>query len=191
MEGISRSFNGTARGAVLKGSGGNWETREQMGKNGFVCEKKTYDTCVFDLEEYGDQCVAFFLDARYHEHSWDGAKEICKDFDMDMLQMSNEAKDEWVNEYLWNSGLFGSDVTYKGVWIGAHGEIETYSAPGNKLLSETENNCEFAWPGGQIIGQGDWYNSVADNVNCNTNKEECLYHAPCGDDWHECSPVSR
>ena len=95
-----------------------------MQKFGFVCEKKTYDTCVFDLVEYGDQCVDFRLDARYDQHSWDGAKQMCKDFGMDMLQMSNKGKDEWVNEQLWNSGLFGSDVTYKGVWIGAHGEIK-------------------------------------------------------------------
>ena len=58
------------------------------------------------------------------------------------------------------------------------------------LFTETENNCEFAWPGGQIIGEGDWFNSIHNNVNCNSNKDECLYHAPCGDDWHECSPVS-
>ena len=58
------------------------------------------------------------------------------------------------------------------------------------LFTETEKNCQFAWPGGQIIGEGDWYNSVAENSHCNSNKEECLYHAPCGDDWHECSPVS-
>ena len=99
-----------------------------MQKFGFVCEKKIFDTCVFDLVEYGDQCIDFRLDARYDQHSWDGAMQMCKDFGMDMLQMSNKGKDEWVNEYLWNSGLFGSDVTYKGVWIGAHGEIFIHRA---------------------------------------------------------------
>ena len=93
-----------------------------MQKFGFVCEKKIFDTCVFDLVEYGDSCIDFRLDARYDQHSWDGAKQMCKDFGMDMLQMQNKVKDEWVDEYLWNSGLFGSDVTYKGVWLGAHGK---------------------------------------------------------------------
>ena len=165
-----------------------------MQKFGFVCEKKVFDTCVFDLVEYGDSCIDFRLDARYDQHSWDGAMQMCKDFGMDMLQMSNKAKDEWVNEYLWNSGLFGSDVTYKGVWLGAHGEESSnkYQAfyLDCKIFTETEQNCQFAWPGGQIIGEGDWFNSIAEHVTCNSNKDECLYHAPCGEEWHECSPVS-
>ena len=55
------------------------------------------------------------------------------------------------------------------------------------VILETEKNCEFAWPDGDIIGKDDNFNSIADHQTCNSNIEECLYLAPCNEDeWYDC-----
>ena len=55
------------------------------------------------------------------------------------------------------------------------------------VILETEKNCEFSWPDGDIVGKDDNYNSIADHQNCNSNIEECLYLAPCNEDeWYDC-----
>ena len=54
------------------------------------------------------------------------------------------------------------------------------------VILETEKNCEFSWPDGDIIGKDDNYNSIADHQNCNSNIEECLYLAPCNEaEWYD------
>ena len=54
------------------------------------------------------------------------------------------------------------------------------------VILETEKNCEFAWPDGDIIGKDDNFNSIADHQTCNSNIEECLYLAPCNEDeWYD------
>ena len=165
-------MNGSARGALLK-SNGMWATRGPMSKFGFVCEKRVRDFCLFDMIEYHDNCFDFRLNERTDLHSWEGAVQGCVDYGMKMMQISQQPKDEFVNWYLWNTGMFTSESQFNGMWLGGE---------------ETEKNCEFAWTSGDIIGSPGWFDSINHQmVHCNANNHECLYHGPCDtDNYREC-----
>ena len=45
----------------------------------------------------------------------------CKDYSMDMILIKNQQRDEFINDYLVNTGLFTADGAYHGVWTAAHG----------------------------------------------------------------------
>lgn len=122
-----RSLNGSARGLILySNNNGKWAAKDKMKKLGFVCETKIYQSCIFDMVEYTSSCLDFRLNPNIDEHSWDAANQGCKDYGMQMLQISTEDKDEFINDYLWNTGLFtlegGATPSYKGIWLAAHGK---------------------------------------------------------------------
>ena len=111
---------------MYNNANGKWAARDKMKKFGFVCEMKIYQSCIFDTVEYTSSCLDFRLNPKTDQHNWDGAMQGCKDYGMQMLQIANEQKDEFINDYLWNTGLFttegGAAPSYKGVWLAAKGK---------------------------------------------------------------------
>ena len=109
---------------VLFDKDGLWESRKQMEKAGFVCEKKVYDFCLFDMIEYSSSCIDFRLNEHNDEHSYDGAKQGCKDYGMTLLKIGDKNKDEFINQMLVDTMMFNLDANYHGIWIGARGELK-------------------------------------------------------------------
>ena len=62
----------------------------------------------------------------------------CKDYSMDMILIKNQQRDEFINDYLVNTGLFTADGAYHGVWTAAHGGRGFKSDPLN-----TKYACDF------------------------------------------------
>jgi hypothetical protein len=120
---ISRSMNGSARGSLMFEMEGKWTTKDVMLSQGFVCEKKTGDFCIFDMVPYGSgQCVDFRLDTRKDLHTWQGARDQCEVYGMKMPKITVPDKDEFINNYLVGTDLFPVDGDTNGIWIGARGK---------------------------------------------------------------------
>ena len=100
---------------------GKWTTKQEMESLGFVCEKKTGDFCAFDMVAFNNLCFDFRLDTRQDLHTWQEARESCEEYGLQMMQISNQNKDEFINTYLYETDLFPVDGEAKGIWLGAQG----------------------------------------------------------------------
>jgi hypothetical protein len=118
---ISRPMNGSARGSLMFEMEGKWTTKDLMLSQGFVCEKKTGDFCIFDMVPYSNLCFDFRLDTRQDLHTWQGARDQCEVYGLQMMQISNTNKDEWINTYLVGTDLFPVDGDTNGIWLGGQG----------------------------------------------------------------------
>ena len=114
----------------MEDKAGIWQTRDKMGKFGFICEKKVRDFCIFDMVEFNSYCLDFRVNERTDLHNWEGANQVCSEFGMGMMQISGQTKDEFVNNYLWNLGLFTNESPYVGIWLGGKG-INRFSVNNN------------------------------------------------------------
>ena len=103
---------------------GLWYAADQAKKAAFICKKKVYDTCIFDMVEYGSYCIDFRLNEKTDMHSWEAANQLCLDFGMSMLAISSKTKDEFINQFLVDSQLFNVDTTFRGIWLGAKGKFK-------------------------------------------------------------------
>ena len=114
-------MNGSARGSLMFQMNGKWTTKDLMLSQGFVCEKKTEDFCVFDMVPFKSYCFDFRLDTRTDLHTWQGARDQCEVYGLKMMQISNSAKDEFINDFLADTQLFTPDGDTKAIWLGAQG----------------------------------------------------------------------
>ena len=115
-------MNGSARGSLMFQMNGKWTTKDLMLSQGFVCEKKTEDVCVFDMVPFKTYCFDFRLDARTDLHTWQGARDQCEVYGLTMMQIRNSEKDEFINTFLADTQLFTSEGDIKAIWLGAQGK---------------------------------------------------------------------
>jgi len=176
-------MNGSARGALLFESEGRWRSMERTAQLSYVCEAESGQFCGFGMVEgLWGQCYDVRLDERSDVMNWFSAKGECEKYGMSMMRIANKEKDEWLNSWLWDTGLFAKPDNVVGMWIGA---------------SETSNSSsEFAWTDGTIIGAQDpesnsAFDSSSSKNHYNSKNQECLYLAPCdASEWRNCNPVT-
>ena len=100
---------------------GKWTTKTLTLTQGFVCEKPTGDFCIFDMVPYSGACFDFRLNTQTDLHTWHAARQQCEVYGLQMLQISNKNKDEFINDYLVDTDLFPGDGQIKGIWLGGIG----------------------------------------------------------------------
>ena len=115
-------MNGSARGSLMFETEGKWSTKDEMESLGFVCEKKTGDFCAFDMVDHGNMCMDFRLDTSKDLHAWQDARAECEAYGLQMMQISTSEKDEFINTYMVETGLFPKDGEAMGIWLGARGK---------------------------------------------------------------------
>merc|ERR1719341_2926780 len=109
-------MNGSARGAMIVGNDGIWETRSAGESLTFLCQKKAGTFCFDGMKQRGKMCYTFEVDPNFAIWDWHSAKNECMKFGMNLPTLFDNKTTEWYNDRL--VSYINTDSPAKGFWIG-------------------------------------------------------------------------